>query len=83
MNTMQVGGEEFTSPDGTLKVAGAKAGTWRIIRLGRSEMYLHNKLSVEVASSLSIWEDVANTGAGAVKITRDENYEVVGIAVRK
>jgi hypothetical protein len=82
-NTMQVEGEEFTSPDGRIKISGAKDGTWKVIQVGGAKMFLHDRLSVEVASTLSIWEDLANTGNGPVKITRDENYDIVGIAVRR
>lgn len=82
-NTMQVDGEEFTSPDGRLKIDGVKSGTWRIIEIGGARLFLHDKLSVEVASALSIWEEQADTGLGSVKLTRDENDEVVGIAVKR
>lgn len=82
MNTMQVETEEFESPDGLLKVTGAKPGTWRIIDMGRSKMYLHNNLSVEVAASLAIWEEQANAN-GSVKVTRDAEHDVVGIAIRR
>lgn len=82
-NTMQVEDEEFTSPDGRLKIKGAKPGTWNVIQVGGAKMYLHDRLSVEVASTLSLWEDLANVGNGSIKITRDENYDIVGIAVRR
>lgn len=82
-NTMQVESEEFISPDGRIKLSGAKSGTWKVIRVGGAKMYLHDRLSVEVASTLSIWEDLSNTGSDPVKITRDENYDIVGIAVRR
>ena len=80
-NTIQVESEEFISPDGRIKLSGAKPGTWKVIQVGSAKMYLHDRLSVEVASTLSIWEDLPDT-CRPVKITRDENYNIVGIAIK-
>jgi len=80
-NSMQVE-DEFVSVDGKVKLPGAKVGTWKVISVGQSKMYLHSSLSVEVASSLALWEDVEGF-TDTVKLTRDIDGLIVGVAIRK
>lgn len=81
MDTLNV-----TSPSVTLKSRGGKVtvkevltGPWTKYSVGTEELYLHSKLGVDTATALCIWEDLNDD----LKVTRDENNKVVGVAVRR
>lgn len=81
MDTLTVTSPTFTlkSRDGKVTVEKVLTGPWTKYSVGTEELYLHSKLGVESATTLCLWEDVNDS----LKVTRDEDDKVVGVAVKK
>ena len=71
--------DSFKVPDSPLVVQDTEPGHWRVYSVRRSKIFLHERLSLEVATSLAVWEDLDKD----VKITKSENDTVIGIALRR
>lgn len=67
------------TPEGVTEVKNVQKGNWTKYEVGTEELYLHDKLSIVVATKLSLWEELN----GNIKVTRDDKEKVIGLAVRK
>lgn len=70
---------QVESPKGLVEVKNVQKGNWTKYEVGTEELYLHDQLSIVVATKLSLWEELNNN----VKITINDKDKVIGFAVRK
>ena len=75
MNTIKITGNAFIIPGTKIQLKDVESGNWYLYTDEKSEMYLHERLGLEAATSLCLWED-----RGLLKVTKNEYDHVVGIA---
>ena len=57
-----------------LPIKDVESGTWYKYSFDTSEMFLHERLGLEVAAALAIWDDLKE-----LKVTRNEHDKIIGI----
>lgn len=70
---------DVESASGFFTVKGLLRGTWTRYEDGTEELYLHNRLGINAASRLPLWEELTPE----VKVTKNEDDKIIGIAVYK
>lgn len=75
--SIYVKGTVLAIPDTKIAVENVLPGAYVKFGWGNAWLYLHVPLSVEVATTLSIWEDLRY----GIKITKNESDKVIGIAI--
>lgn len=80
MDTIEIGEPllTLTSPAGKVEVKEILTGSWTLYSVDKEVLILHSKLGIQAATVLCLWEDIRED----VKVTRDENDKVIGVAVR-
>jgi len=71
--------EEWDFAMQELKVQGWLSGKWIDYVVGKQKFSLHETLGLEVATHLSIWEELNDTS----QITRNENGLIIGIVTKE
>lgn len=64
--------------DAKTAVDNVESGVWTVHDFGDSKLYLHQRLGIEVASTLAIWENLD----AKIKVTKNESDRIIGIAIR-